>query len=242
MLVFLDNLRELTPASLLLRLLLALLFGGLIGLNGTRKQRAAGFRTYMLVCMGSAMTMILSQYFVVMMSAAWQTVAHALHLQVDVSRLSAQVINGIGFLGAGTILITGRQGVKGLTTAAGLWASACMGLAIGAGFYESVIVGFALILISFWILPPLEAILIEHSTNINLQVEFQSVQVLSEVISSIKALDIQIYDIDIEHDKSQQMLRPNAVIMLHMNKQIRHTRLISELSDIDGVYSIKEIF
>ena len=241
MLTFLDNLRELTPLSMLVRLILALLFGGLLGLHGTRKQRAAGFRTYMLVCMGAALTMILSQYCAYMLETAWKPAGDT-PLLTDVSRFSALVINGIGFLGAGTVLITGRQEVKGLTTAAGLWASACMGLAIGAGFYESVIIGFFLIFFSFRILPVAEAFLIEHSTNINLMVEFQSINTLSDVISTIKASDILIYDIDIDHEKRDPFTRPNAVIMLHMNRKMLHTKLISELSDIEGVYSIKEIF
>ncbi len=243
MLTFLDSLRELTPLSVLVRLILALLFGGLLGLHGTRKQRAAGFRTYMLVCMGSALTMILSQYCAFMVETTWEAVGEN-PLVTDVSRFSAQVINGIGFLGAGTVLITGRQEVKGLTTAAGLWASACMGIAIGAGFYESVIIGFFLIVFSFRILPGLEASLIEHSTNINLLVEFQSINTLSDVISAIKASDILIYDIDIDQDKTEPFDKPNAVIMLHMNRKTKtlHTKLISDLSDIEGVYSIKEIF
>ena len=187
--------------------------------------------------------MILSQYCAFMVETTWEAVGEN-PLVTDVSRFSAQVINGIGFLGAGTVLITGRQEVKGLTTAAGLWASACMGIAIGAGFYESVIIGFFLIIFSFRILPGLEASLIEHSTNINLLVEFQSINTLSDVISAIKASDILIYDIDIDQDKTEPFDKPNAVIMLHMNRKTKtlHTKLISDLSDIEGVYSIKEIF
>ena len=145
MLAVFDSLREFTPLSLLIRLCVALVFGGMIGLNGTRKQRAAGFRTYMLVCMGAALTMLISQYFFIMLQTQWKDLADEMNLTTDVSRFSAQVINGIGFLGAGTVLLTGRQEVKGVTTAAGLWASACMGLAIGAGFIECFIVGFIFI-------------------------------------------------------------------------------------------------
>ena len=130
MLSVFDYLRELNMASILVRLLMAMLVGGLIGMERGRKRRAAGFRTYMLVCVGAALTMLLGQYQSVILELSG-TVARA-----DVSRYGAQVINGIGFLGAGTIMLTGRKEVKGLTTAAGLWACACMGLAIGSGFYE----------------------------------------------------------------------------------------------------------
>ena len=121
-------LKEPNTVSMLVRLTLAAFCGGLIGIGRVKKRRPAGFRTHTLVCLGAALTMIISQYL-------W-----ARGQSTDLSRLGAQVINGIGFLGAGTIIVTGRQQIKGLTTAAGLWASACMGLAIGAGFYAGAIV------------------------------------------------------------------------------------------------------
>ena len=120
-------LREMNVASVLLRLTLAMLFGGFIGLERERKRRPAGFRTYMMVCLGAALTMLLSQYESYMVTHAWHETAMEIGLRTDVSRFGAQVINGIGFLGAGTIIVTGKQEVKGLTTAAGLWASSCMG-------------------------------------------------------------------------------------------------------------------
>ena len=126
----LDYFRELNIASVLLRLVLAMAFGGMIGLERGRKHRAAGFRTYMLVCLGSALTSILSQYLFVQLGTVWAEIAVTTGKQVDVSRLGAKVYSGIGFLAAGTIIVTGRQEVKGMTTAAGLWASACMGIAI----------------------------------------------------------------------------------------------------------------
>ncbi|MDQ9828115.1 MgtC/SapB family protein, partial [Acinetobacter baumannii] len=80
-----------------------------------------------------------------MLTTEWRAASESLGISTDVSRLGAQVINGIGFLGAGTILVTSDDKIKGLTTAAGLWASACMGLAIGAGFYECAVLAVALI-------------------------------------------------------------------------------------------------
>ena len=175
MIAQLDWLRELNTASVLLRLVLAMLFGGLIGLERVRKRRPAGFRTYMLVCMGAALTVILSQYEFFMVTNGWSELAAEIGLRTDVSRFGAQVINGIGFLGAGTIIVTGKQEVKGLTTAAGLWASACMGLAIGAGFYECVGLCFALIFLVIRLLPFIENAIIENARNMNIYVEFQSI-------------------------------------------------------------------
>ena len=113
---WISYLRELNMASLLLRLILAMLCGGLLGLERGRKRRPAGSRTYMLVCLGAALTMVLSQYEYVMLTTEWADVSTELGIRTDVARFGAQVVNGIGFLGAGTIMITGRQQIKGLTT------------------------------------------------------------------------------------------------------------------------------
>ena len=119
----LDYLRQINMLSVMLRLTLAMFCGGMIGLERGRKGRPAGFRTYMLVCLGAALTILLSQYEYFMINHTWAEQASEIGIRTDVSRFGAQVINGIGFLGAGTIIVTGRQEVKGLTTAAGLWAS-----------------------------------------------------------------------------------------------------------------------
>ena len=126
-----DSLRELSMVSVLLRLSLAMVCGGLIGIERGRKRRAAGLRTYMLVCLGATLSVILSQYFYVMLTTVWSVDASLVGRTTDVSRIAAKVIGGIGFLGTGTIIITGKQEVKGLTTAAGLWASASLGIAVG---------------------------------------------------------------------------------------------------------------
>ena len=113
---WMGSLRDLNVLSVCVRLLLAMAFGGTIGFERGIRQRAAGLRTHMLLCVGAASTMLVSQYI------------YASYGVGDPARLSAQVISGIGFLGAGTIIVTGKQEVKGLTTAAGLWAAAIVGL------------------------------------------------------------------------------------------------------------------
>jgi len=125
----LNPLRELTIPSIFLRFLLALCFSAIIGYERRKSRHEAGLRTHAIVCMGAASVMILSQYLSLYLNS-----------NADPARLGAQVISGIGFLGAGSIIVIGqreRQRVKGLTTAAGLWASACMGLIIGSGFFEA---------------------------------------------------------------------------------------------------------
>ena len=144
MLSVLDGLRGVTLLSAALRLLLAMACGGLIGLERAFKRRPAGFRTHILICMGAAMTTLTSQYLYLYMG-----------LYTDMARLGAQVVAGIGFIGAGTIMVTSRQRVKGLTTAAGLWASAIVGLALGGGFFEGGLLATGLILTAGLLFSPL---------------------------------------------------------------------------------------
>ena len=141
-------LRELHFASVVVRLALAMLLGGCIGLERGRKRRPAGFRTYMLVCLGAALTVLLSLYEFTMVTGPWSDICAEIGIKTDVSRFGAQVINGIGFLGAGTILVTGRQQVKGLTTAAGLWASGGPRPSGGAGVFGGGVIAIAVIFIT----------------------------------------------------------------------------------------------
>ena len=241
MLESLDFLRELNFVSILLRLVLAMFFGGMIGMERGRKRRAAGFRTYMLVCLGAALTMLLGQYNATMLQTSWAELANELGVHVDTSRYSAQVINGIGFLGAGTILVTRRQEVKGLTTAAGLWASACMGLAVGAGFYECVILAFALIALSMRILPQVETLIVEKARNINVYVEFAALDDVGDIIARLKALDVQIYEVDIDRGESEPNGHPKAVFSVHLNKKMPHTQVLTAISELESVYIIEEL-
>lgn len=241
MLTQLDFLRDLNTASVFLRLILALILGGLIGLDRALRHRPAGPRTYALVCIGASLTMVLSQYEYVMLTTDWAPMAEAVGLKTDVSRFGAQVINGIGFLGAGTVIATNQQKVKGLTTASGLWASACLGLVVGSGFYEAALFAFLLILITMWLLRPLEEIIIERSRNINIYVEFRSIADMGEILKTIKDQDINIFDMDIHHGKEQIVQKPNAVLYLRMPHRAPHHELITLLSDLDEVYTVKEI-
>ena len=145
MLSIFDGLRTVTTAAVTVRLLLSVLCGGLIGLERAYKRRPAGFRTHILICMGASLTTMTSQFLYLNM-----------HYFTDMARLGAQVVAGIGFIGAGTIIVTRGQRVKGLTTAAGLWAAAIIGLAIGGGFYEGGLVATVLVLLAELVLAKVE--------------------------------------------------------------------------------------
>ena len=232
-------LREFNFASVVLRLLLAMFCGGYIGLERGRKRRAAGFRTYMLVSLGAALTMLLGQYEYQMLEQVWaQTAAGN---KIDAARFGAQVINGIGFLSAGTVIVTGKQEVKGLTTAAGLWASACMGLAIGAGFYECVLVAFLLMFFSIRLLPAIENFIVESARNMNLCVEFESLDDIGQILGQLKQLGAHIYEVDISRGGEEQRRNPSAVLSLRMNKKTPHTQIITALLELDCVRTIEEV-
>ena len=235
------ELRSLNMESILLRLFLAVAFGGAIGMEREQKNRPAGFRTYMVVCLGATLTMILGQYELHMLQTRWVQSAAAAGAKTDITRFAAQVINGVGFLGAGTILITGRQQVKGLTTAASLWASACMGIVIGATFYECALLVFFLIVAVMKLLPRVEAVLMEKARNMNIYVEVYSLDGINEVIGCLRSRNIHIYDVDIERGKTAAYPYPNALLSIRLNRHQSHTEVVTVLSKLESISVIKEI-
>ncbi len=241
MLELISYLRQFNLVSVSLRLVLAMLSGGLIGIERARKGRAAGFRTYMFVCIGATLSILLGEYEYMMVTTRWSATAASVGILTDVSRFGAQVINGIGFLAAGTILVTGRQEVKGMTTAAGLWASACMGLAIGAGFYECVGMAFLLIFLCIRFLPAVEMAIVERARNINIYVEFTSLDVIGEIIGRIKEQGAQIYDVDISHGKERYAQNPSAVFSIRLNEKRAHEEILTAISDLEDITTIDEV-
>lgn len=238
---FFDPIRGVSMTALVVKILLSVFFGGLIGLERGHKHRAAGSRTYMIVCLGAALTMILSHYETYIMRNLWEEIAKMLDKQVDVSRYSAKVISGIGFLGAGTIIVTGRQEIKGLTTAAGLWASACMGLAIGSGYYECAILGFLLILLTTIVFEKISSWVISNARNMDLYVEFEKIENLGEIISTFKEMNIQIFDVDIQREKQSNGVTIGAVISSRLPKKETHSNVMSKISKFDFVTVVDEI-
>ena len=210
----LSYLRELNIVTMMLRILLAVLCGGLIGLERERKNRPAGFRTYMLTALGATQ---------------------------DVSRFGAEAAKGIGFLGAGTIIITARQQVKGLTTAAGLWASACLGLAIGAGFYSCAFISMLFMIVCMYALPPLERRMTRRAHHMNISLEIESMEKLGSVVGHLHAQGARIFDFEVNRSGSAAL--PNFLCQFSAVLPDRrdHPELLAELSALDGVILIEEI-
>ena len=179
-----DYLQEFNLVSITVRLILAMIFGGTIGLERGKQGRAAGMRTHIFVCLGATLTTMIG-YF-----SLFQ------HSTGDPLRVAAQVISGIGFLGVGTILLKGRFQITGLTTAAGLWCAAAIGIALGAGFYEGAIITFVcsvLTVTTFW---RVEYLLNKKNRRFGIYVEISSDKNIRTMIDLLnekyRVTDIQV--------------------------------------------------
>lgn len=157
------------------------------------------------------------------------------------SRFGAEAAKGIGFLGAGTIIITARQQVKGLTTAAGLWASACLGLAIGAGFYACALISMLFMLVCMYALPPLERRMTRRAHHMNISLEIESMEKLGTVVGHLRAQGVRIFDFEVNRSGSAAL--PNFLCQFSAVLPDRrdHPELLAELSALDGVILIEEI-
>lgn len=219
------DIRSVNPVSILIRIALALLIGGLLGMERGRKNRPAGFRTYMLVCLGSTFVMLTNQY-------VYQTYGVS-----DPVRMGAQVVSGIGFLGAGTILITSRKQVKGITTAAGLWAAACIGLAIGVGFYEGAVLAGAAI---FFVMTLFQRIdfHIHHSSRImDVYIEYGCEEHFSAFINFAKANDFELSEFQITRSEAGLCV----TMTVESTTKRTHADMIELLSEAPGLTHIEEI-
>lgn len=220
---------ELNTISVSVRLVLSLLCGGILGIERGRKRRPAGFRTYMLVCMGATLVMITNQY---LMETYGGT---------DPARMGAQVISGIGFLGAGTIIVTGRNRVKGLTTAAGLWAAACVGLSLGIGFYTGAVIGCTLIFVVMALLQKLDDWVMSSTKVINLYVEFERMSDVGEFIRYSKEHGFRISDLEVTKANGAGDSGVAVLCTLRLQKKKPHAEIIQMLSSVETIRYVEEL-
>lgn len=215
--------------AIVLRLVLAAICGGILGLERERKKRPAGLRTYILVCVGAALVMLTNQY----VFEEYGSIG-------DPTRMAAQVISGIGFLGAGTIIVTSRSRVKGLTTAAGLWAAACMGLAIGSGFYIGAVTACLIIFMTASLLHHLDYRMGKKARVMTLYVELNAVSKVGEFMRRLKELGIKTIDMDI-HKEAAATGQVSVSVSLQLAKRGSHEEIIAEIGKLEGLTFIEEI-
>ena len=230
MLSIFDGLREVTLASVFVRLALAVLCGGVIGMERSYKRRPAGFRTHILICIGAAITTLTSQYLYLNM-----------HYYTDMARLGAQVVAGIGFIGAGTIIVTRRQRVKGLTTAAGLWTCAIIGLAFGGGFYEGGLLTTVLIMAAELVFSKLEYRVLENVPEINLYMEYTGKICLENVLQLYRDQNIKLLNIQITRSTGSKKHNACAIFSLRLPHGCGVSRVLKTVGETEGVISVEEL-
>ena len=241
----LEYLRQFNFVTAVLRVVLAALCGAAIGYGRSKKQRAAGLRTYMLICIGAAMAVLITLYEYAMLTGGtvqWTTSFLESGQKFDASRLASQVVTGIGFLGAGIIIKVAHQQVSGLTTATGLFASVCLGLACGVGFYECVIISLVVIIVVLNVMSPLEVSFKRRLRNITLYVEFTSVEDIQTITKEIQDQHATVYDIDVERTERVDDKSPSAIFILKLSKENHsHSGMLTSLAELPCVNSVREL-
>ena len=224
-----EYLRQFNLVTIIFRLALALICGGVVGFGRSQKKQNAGLRTYMLTAAGACLAILLTCYEYEMMTGQWAPMVEVVGMKFDASRYGAQVISGIGFLAAGTILSSGHQQVTGLTTAAGLFTSVCMGMAAGIGMYSCVFFVLVILIVVLDFMYPLESAFKRRLRNMTIYVEFNSINDLDDITHLIRSEKATIYDIDVERTKRDGNKYPAAVIVLQMGRELPCVHSIHEL-------------
>ena len=223
------ELREITLTAVIVRILAAVVIGGIIGLERGMKNRPAGLRTYMLVCVGSCLIMLTNQYI-------YQATGSG-----DPVRMGAQVVSGIGFLGAGTIVVTRRNHIKGLTTAAGLWSAAGVGLALGIGFYEAALAAGLMIFFILTILQYMDDRMRRSTRVVELYVELRETVSMGSFMKGIRALDLEMTDIQFESNGAMAHGVRGFVATMKSKKRQNHILVMENIRKLEGVVHVEEL-
>ena len=223
------ELREITYLAVALRISAAVLIGGLIGLERGLKHRAAGLRTYMLVCVGACLVMLTNQYIYQVFGAG------------DPVRMGAQVVSGIGFLGAGTIIVTRRSQIKGLTTAAGLWSSAGVGLALGVGFYEAAVMGGLAVFIVMTLLQRMDNKMHHKSKHMEIYFELDHSLSLGDFMRQVQQENVEIRDVQRETESDIESGVRAYIATLKAAKRRSRGELLDKIRSLPGVAYLEEM-
>lgn len=221
---FFELLQEFNVYSVLIRIFLAALFGGVIGSERGRHGRAAGLRTHILVCVGSAVTSLTGLFAVQVLGTGG-----------DAFRISAQVVSGIGFLGVGMILVRNRTVITGLTTAAGLWATATIGIAIGYGFYIGAMVATLLCVVAVPVLGHFEE---KGKTVLNLYVEISDTARTGRIVRELRVLFPKTVSVDVIAPKSNAVGHVGILLLVKVFTIPEET--LNAVEQIEGIDYIVE--
>ena len=225
-----DYLQGMDDIAVTIRLILATLCGSLIGLERIVRRHSAGIRTFALVSLGSAVATVLNIYLALLPN-----------LEADVSRIPAGVVSGIGFLGAGTIIVTGRNQIRGLTTAASLWVASCMGMAFGAGYLTVGFACFALVMIANVILVHVTQQIEENSRYVSLYIEVEETNGVKKLRKKINEMKYQINSMNKTKDKTLSGTDTALIVELDYGSKHSHLELMDELNNLDFVSYVEEL-
>ena len=212
-----------TNQDIIMRLFIALIVGGLTGLERERSHQFAGFRTHILVSVGSCITSITS------LSLFFQYNSYS---NIDPARLSAQVLSGVGFLGAGAILKT-SNGIRGLTTAAGIWATACIGIAVGYGYYILAISAWLFVMVTLYILKNIDKMIFKKKQTI-FNIKTDNIEIISSIYEMFQRSQISVKNIEINSDTNNIKIN---LLTVH-DRRIVLDEVIKELSKLKNIISI----
>lgn len=226
----LDYLQGMNEIAVAIRLIIATFCGSLIGWERVVRRHSAGIRTFALVSLGSAVATVINIYLALLPE-----------LNADVSRIPAGVVSGIGFLGAGTIIVTGRNQIKGLTTAASLWVASCMGMAFGAGYLSVGFTCFALVLVANLILMRLSQRVEENSRYISLYIEVEENNGVKKLRKTFTEMGCQINSMTKTKDKTLSGSDTALMIELDFQTKYSHYKLLDELNSLDFVSYVEEV-
>ena len=221
--------RELANISIIVRPLVACALGGIVGFERGIKNRPAGLRTYMLVALGACVVMLTNQYVYQIYNAG------------DVVRMGAQVISGIGFLGAGTIILNARNQIKGLTTAAGLWADACVGLSVGIGLYEVAIVSSALIFLILSVMNKCDGYMHKKTKIMDAYVELMSKRTMGVFLGDLRKREIEVSNIQIITGIDELENFFAFTVTLETHKKQTHCQMLQSIRELQNVGCIEEL-
>lgn len=221
---FLETIYSFNEISMVLRLALAVICAGIVGIEREQKRRAAGFRTHILIAMGAAMTALLGQFL-------------AQTSLTDPLRIGAQVVSGMGFIGAGTIIVTRRKEAKGLTTAASLWTTAIIGLAAGAGCYIEVLFCTFMIILAQLVFSKAEYYLIASSKIMNVYVDFSDKKEIYAINEKISEKKIEVLNTEINKSPDDDGI--SAVFTLKFPARIDQEEILRDIADLESVRRVE---
>ena len=229
MLSIFDFAREIDTLAVLVRLVVSVICAGVIGMERELKRRPVGFRTHILISIGAALTMIVSEYLL-----------RVMHSNLDVTRIGAGVVTGIGFVGGASIMVTKQKTVKGLTTAAGLWTTAIIGLCCGAGYLECALISTLTVILVEVVLSHAEHRIANSTSSTNIAISYNEAYSIEEIVRLVNENGLRMIDLEISRcENKKEGYIANLSLRVPKNKGI--DSFVQQAILLDHVNTVEQI-